>query len=51
MCTSKGETVQYSVDIFLAGGLDLYVIRGMDQRPPVPAIDRTKEGEGDGADV
>jgi DNA-binding GntR family transcriptional regulator len=51
MCTSKGATVQYSVDIFLAGGLDLYVIRGMDQRPPVPAIDRTKEGEGDGADV
>lgn len=42
MCTSEGETVQYSVDIFLSGGLDLYVIRGMDQRPPVPAIGRER---------
>lgn len=49
MCTGKGETVQYSVDIFLSGGLDLYVIRGMDERPPVPTIGRGVDAAGNGA--
>jgi GntR family transcriptional regulator len=38
MCTAEDKVVQASVDIFLPGGLDLYVMRVLDERPPVPAI-------------
>jgi DNA-binding GntR family transcriptional regulator len=38
MCTAEGRVVQASVDIFLPGGLDLYVMRVLDDRPPVTPI-------------
>ncbi len=38
MRTAEDRVVQASVDIFLPGGLDLYVMRVLDERPPVPAI-------------
>ncbi|HSI81073.1 MAG TPA: GntR family transcriptional regulator [Solirubrobacterales bacterium] len=49
MCTGVGEIVQYSVDTFLPGGLDLHIMRALDERPPVPAIDRTVIPVADGA--
>lgn len=51
MCTGVGEVVQYSVDTFLPGGLDLHIMRALDERPPVPAIDRTGNGQRAGADT
>lgn len=38
MYTGEDRVVQASIDIFLPGGLDLYVMRVLDERPPVPAI-------------
>lgn len=49
MCTGVGEVVQYSVDTFLPGGLDLHIMRALDERPPVPAINRTISVRPDGA--
>lgn len=44
ICTAEGKVVQASVDIFLPGGLDLYVMRVLDDRPPVPAIVPSEPG-------
>ena len=40
-CTSEGNPVEYSTDIFLPRSLDLHVVRWLEDVPPVPAIGRT----------
>jgi GntR family transcriptional regulator len=39
-CTIDGAPVEHSTDIFLPGHLDLHVMRYIEDRPPVPAIER-----------
>jgi GntR family transcriptional regulator len=41
-CTSDGQPVEHSTDIFLPGRLDLHVMRYLEEPPPMPAIERPK---------
>ena len=39
-CTAEGAPVEHSVDTFLPHSIDLHVVRWLEDRPPVPAIER-----------
>jgi DNA-binding GntR family transcriptional regulator len=39
-CTAEGAPVEHSVDTFLPRSIDLHVVRWLEDRPPVPAIER-----------
>jgi GntR family transcriptional regulator len=42
-CTTEGNPVEHSTDIFLPRSLDLHVMRWLEDVPPVPAIGRGRE--------
>jgi DNA-binding GntR family transcriptional regulator len=39
-CTAEGAPVEHSVDTFLPHSIDLHVVRWLEDRPPMPAIER-----------
>jgi GntR family transcriptional regulator len=43
-CTAEGAAVEHSSDIFLPTGLDLHVMRWLEDAPPMPAIARAGRG-------
>jgi DNA-binding GntR family transcriptional regulator len=43
-CTAEGAAVEHSSDIFLPTGLDLHVMRWLEDAPPMPAIARAERG-------